>query len=117
MTLKINALLLFLAFPFFSLSAKVYYVSPAPSGNGSGETWADATTLQTAMEQAVAGDEIWITQGVYIPFATDPNVLSSQTALTAPKRYAHSAYRNYTKPSSMATWAFPAAFTTTPITW
>jgi predicted outer membrane repeat protein len=41
------------------------YVKEAASGNG--ETWADAAGLQSALQSAVFGDELWIAEGVYKP--------------------------------------------------
>lgn len=40
--------------------SKIYYVSPASSGNGDGSSWANATTLIQALNNAVAGDQIWV---------------------------------------------------------
>lgn len=37
---------------------KVYYVSP--TGVGDGTLWETTTTLQTALQNAVAGDQIWV---------------------------------------------------------
>lgn len=37
---------------------KVYYVSP--TGVGDGTSWETTTTLQTALQNAVAGDQIWV---------------------------------------------------------
>lgn len=37
---------------------KIYYVSP--TGVGDGTSWETATTLQTALQNAVAGDQIWV---------------------------------------------------------
>jgi hypothetical protein len=50
-----------------SVQSAVWYASPQPAGSGSGGGWADATTLQGAMEKAVAGDQIWVMQGTYVP--------------------------------------------------
>lgn len=38
--------------------SKIYYVSP--TGNGDGLSWASTTTLTTALNNAVAGDQIWV---------------------------------------------------------
>ncbi len=40
------------------LSARTFYVSPA--GIGGGTSWSDAVSLETALQQAVAGDQIWV---------------------------------------------------------
>lgn len=37
---------------------KIYYVSP--TGVGDGTSWEATTTLQTALQNAVAGDQIWV---------------------------------------------------------
>lgn len=37
---------------------KIYYVSP--TGVGDGTSWEPTTTLQTALQNAVAGDQIWV---------------------------------------------------------
>lgn len=37
---------------------KIYYVSP--TGVGDGTSWETTTTLQTALQNAVAGDQIWV---------------------------------------------------------
>lgn len=37
---------------------KIYYVSP--TGVGDGTSWETITTLQTALQNAVAGDQIWV---------------------------------------------------------
>lgn len=52
-------LLLFLG-PSLGIMAqtKVYYVSP--TGVGDGTSWETTTTLQTALQNAVAGDQIWV---------------------------------------------------------
>lgn len=38
--------------------AKIYYVSPA--GTGDGSSWGSTTTLTDALDRAVAGDQIWV---------------------------------------------------------
>ena len=47
---------------FMSMAAmaqsKIYYVSPTGTGNGS--SWTNATTLTTALNNAKAGDQIWV---------------------------------------------------------
>lgn len=47
---------------------RILYVDRSAAGVRSGEDWANAlTTLQDALAAAVAGDQIWIAQGVYRP--------------------------------------------------
>ncbi len=45
----------------------VRYAAPAAQGNGDCSSWANACTLQTALAQAVSGDEIWVKAGVHYP--------------------------------------------------
>lgn len=52
-------LLLFLgSFLGITAQTKIYYVSP--TGVGDGTSWETTTTLQTALQNAVAGDQIWV---------------------------------------------------------
>ncbi len=46
--------------------ASTYYVKPVASGNGNCSSWANACTLQSALNQAVNG-EIWAAVGTYKP--------------------------------------------------
>lgn len=68
---------------------KIYHVSPAWKGTGDGSSWENATTLAKALDQAVAGDQIWV-QGfeqitnadqLYIPATTDGFTLKSGVKL------------------------------------
>jgi hypothetical protein len=44
------------------------YVDADAAGANNGDTWDDAyTTLQPAMDEAVAGDQIWVAEGIYKP--------------------------------------------------
>jgi predicted outer membrane repeat protein len=52
-----------------NLSAQVY-VSVTASGNGSGTSWSNASTIQNAITNAVNDSEIRIKQGVYIISST-----------------------------------------------
>lgn len=71
-------LLLCLAFSlsFFSLQAKtIYYVKV--DGTGDGSSWANAANnIQTMIDKAVSGDEVWVAKGTYYPttetIARDP---------------------------------------------
>jgi hypothetical protein len=45
----------------------VLYAKPVISGNGDCSSWDDACTLQTALTNAVTGDQIWVSAGRYIP--------------------------------------------------
>ena len=58
---RIHTLLIALCFSLGMMAqSKIYYVSPASSGNGDGSSWANATTLADALNNAVAGDQIWV---------------------------------------------------------
>lgn len=39
---------------------KIYHVSPESKGTGDGLSWENATTLANALDQAAAGDQIWV---------------------------------------------------------
>ena len=56
------------------LPSDVLPVDAEATGNETGTTWKNAfTELQPALDSAEAGDEIWITQGTYVPSeARDP---------------------------------------------
>jgi len=46
----------------------VMYVKHDATGNNNGSSWTDAyTDLQTALTNAINGDEIWVTAGIYKP--------------------------------------------------
>jgi hypothetical protein len=51
----------------FDLSAETFYVSPSGTGNGQ-TSWGNASAnLQSVIELAQNGDEIWVAQGSYRP--------------------------------------------------
>ncbi len=58
-----------------SASPGVLYAAPTAQGSGNCTSWDNACTLQTALAQAVSGDEIWVKAGVHYPGAA-----SDQTA-------------------------------------
>lgn len=47
-------------------AAPDYYVKTTQVGNGSGQNWANATDLKTALSLVQAGEEIWMWQGEYL---------------------------------------------------
>ncbi len=63
--------------------AGVRYAAPSAAGSGDCSSWANACTLQTALSQAVSGDEIWVKMGVHYPGSsrTDTFTLKNGVAL------------------------------------
>ncbi|MFG6098084.1 DUF4114 domain-containing protein [Leptothoe sp. ISB3NOV94-8A] len=45
----------------------IFYVRANAPNTNNGDTWGTATSLQTALASANAGDEIWLAQGTYSP--------------------------------------------------
>ena len=93
-------------------ASSVLYVQPG--GTGGCSSWADACGLQTALTDAVAGDEIWVAEGTYKPTSgTDRTAtfqLKSGVALgvgspsNASRRAPDNACSKYVSPSSVTTW-------------
>ncbi len=53
--------------------AQIYYVNHAATGINSGSNWTDAyTDLQSALNIATAGTEIWVASGTYYPTTCSP---------------------------------------------
>ena len=64
-------------FSFAVLSAQNrYYVNAIATGMNNGQSWPNAfSNLQSALQTAQAGDEVWVAQGVYSPTTTmDRNI-------------------------------------------
>ena len=58
---RIHTLLIALCFSLgMTAQSKIYYVSPASSGNGDGSSWQSTMTLADALTAAQAGDQIWV---------------------------------------------------------
>ena len=57
-----------LLFTFISLwsQAQVIRVAPTPSGSGNGSSWANASSLQNAIANANANNQIWVRRGTYL---------------------------------------------------
>lgn len=61
-----------LFFPSSCLYAQpsIRYAAPAAQGSGNCADWNNACTLQTALTNAVSGEEIWVKTGVHYPGAS-----------------------------------------------
>jgi hypothetical protein len=66
---KILLLGFLFGFLSFQLDAQsIIYVKASANGTNSGASWANAyTSLQSAVESAVSGDQIWVAAGTYKP--------------------------------------------------
>lgn len=68
-------------------AARIHYVRYNAIGKGSGASWTNAfTTLQPALDAAVAGEQIWVARGTYKP--------TSSNGLTNTSRYYHFRLKN-----------------------
>lgn len=71
--LVLCALLLPAAWSVPVRAAGTLYVKPAASGSGDCSSWADACTLQDALDVAASGDEVWVAAGTHLPtYLVDP---------------------------------------------
>lgn len=78
---RIHILLIALCFSLgMTAQSKIYYVSPVATGNRDGSSWANATTLIQALNNAVAGDQIWV-QG-FEPVTKDKLYIVPQEGFT-----------------------------------
>lgn len=50
-----------------------WFVKPTAQGLGDGSSWANACTLQYALERALSGHDIWVMQGIYYPSIIFPS--------------------------------------------
>lgn len=68
MRTKFQILLMALVLGASTINAATIFVDYSASGSNDGSTWADAyTILQSALDVAVSGDEIWVAKGAYLP--------------------------------------------------
>ncbi|MGB9723250.1 MAG: hypothetical protein ACP5OO_06215 [Chloroflexia bacterium] len=63
-------------------SPGIPYAAPMAQGSGEGFSWANACSLQSALAQAVSGNEIWVMQAVRSP-TTDPDDRTAPFAMTS----------------------------------
>lgn len=64
---------LFLALPAVAQPPPPWFVKPTAQGLGNGSSWANACTLQYALDNADAGHDIWVAQGTYYPSVIYPS--------------------------------------------
>jgi predicted outer membrane repeat protein len=71
---KTILLFLFLSQSFLTM-ATVWHVKPIASGDGLGSSWANASdSLQVMMDDASAGDTIWVAAGTYYPTSSPDDI-------------------------------------------
>jgi hypothetical protein len=56
----------------------ILHASPAATGSGNCDSWANACTLQTALATAASGAEIWVMEGTHRPSATGSRAATFQ---------------------------------------
>lgn len=83
--LMLNPAILVLAVSFSSVSAGVIHVDQTAPVGGDGQAWATALQdLQSALDIAVSGDQIWVASGAYFPSSRtnpgDPRTATFQLA-------------------------------------
>jgi len=84
---KLTTLFLVLLFSLSYLNAATFYVHTSGDDTNNGTSWATAfETLQKALEEVEAGDEIWVAAGTYYP--------TSDYGLGGSDRYMHFRMKN-----------------------
>jgi len=59
----------------FTIFAQTVYVDLNAGGNNDGSSWTDAyTDLKTALDNATAGQSLWVAMGTYFPHPTDRSI-------------------------------------------
>src|SRR5690554_1086429 len=73
-------LFLFIFFSFSLQAQNIWYVKN--SGTGNGTSWGNASSdLQSVINNAVDGDEVWIAEGTYQPAINTPFILNKNVSL------------------------------------
>lgn len=67
---------------FSAHAAAILYAMPTATGLADCSGWTNACTLQTALTQAVTGDEIWVATGVHYPGTTREESFSMNNGVT-----------------------------------
>ncbi|MEO7910279.1 MAG: choice-of-anchor Q domain-containing protein [Roseiflexaceae bacterium] len=59
-------------------AASVIYIVPGGAGAQTGADWANAKDLQSALQSATSGDQIWVKAGIYTPSASNDRIATFQ---------------------------------------